>query len=368
MGNITDYVIEYGDKTLDELPFNEVDSLVLSQFSYLKFDKLFENTDHTLTIGALKEHPDYEQLLSDPLFEEVNRGLLEAMIKSRRFSNVSLFEYINMVDAQWEIQFSAITCIFDNGFVYIAYRGTDETLTGWKEDFNMSFITPVPAQTKAVQYLNRVALGVRGEITLGGHSKGGNLAVYAAMKCMPAVRDRIRLIYSHDGPGFAEGVLDSDDFMAVKNRIRKTIPRSSIVGMVMQTQENHEVVKCRQFGFLQHDPFNWIIEGTEFKKADDIHKYTYVKDSSVNRWISNMDYEKRQEFVELLFEIINGSGASDTRDFFSAPIKMSRGMLNALETMDEEDRKILKGIIKDMSAAINATVKEYIAEQLDISK
>lgn len=265
MGNITDYVIEYGDKTLDELPFNEVDSLVLSQFSYLKFDKLFEDTDHTLTIGALKDHPDYEQLLSDPLFKEANRGLLEAMINSRRFSGVGLFEYINMVDAQWEIQFSAITCIFDNGFIYIAYRGTDETLTGWKEDFNMAYMTPVPAQTKAVQYLNRIALNVRGEITVGGHSKGGNLAVYAAMKCIPSVRDRIRLIYSHDGPGFTEGVLESDAFMAIKNRIRKTIPRSSIVGMVLQTQENHEVVKCRQFGILQHDPFNWIIEGSGFK-------------------------------------------------------------------------------------------------------
>ena len=163
-------------------------------------------------------------------------------------------------------------------------------------------------------------------------------------------------------------MLESDEFMTIRDRIRKTVPRSSIVGMVLQTQENHEVVKCRQFGLLQHDPFNWLIEGTEFKKAKNIHKYTYVKDASVNRWISNMDYEKRQEFVELLFEIINGSGASDTRDFFSAPIKMSRGMLNTLESMDEDDRKILKGIIKDMSAAINATVKEYLAEQLDFNK
>ncbi len=364
MGNIVDYIIEHGDKTLDELPFNEVDSLVLSQFSYLKFDNLFEGQGSGQTIGSLKDHPEYEQLFTDSRFESVNRGLFEAMMESRRFSQVSLFDHVNMVDAKWEIQFSAITCIFENGFVYVAYRGTDETFTGWKEDFNMAFITPVPAQTKAVQYLNRVALNVRGGLTVGGHSKGGNLAVYAAMKCLPEVRDRIVQIYSHDGPGFAEGVLDSDDFMAVKDRIRKTIPRSSVVGMVLQTQENHEVVKCRYFGLLQHDPFNWIVDGTEFAKAENIHRYTYVKDASVNRWIGNMDYERRQEFVELLFDVINKSGASDTRDFVSAPIKISMKMLKALETMDSEDRQIIRELMKDMSEAINKTVKEYISDQI----
>ena len=368
MGNIIDYVTEYGDKTLDELAFNEVDSLVLSQFAYLKFDKLFEGSAKTLTVGELKDHPEYEQLFSDARFEKVNRGLLEAMMAGRRFSNVKLFDHINMVDAQWEIQFSAITCIFENGFVYVAYRGTDETLTGWKEDFNMAFITPVPAQTKAAQYLNRVAADIRTHITVGGHSKGGNLAVYAAMKCLPEVKERIDIIYSHDGPGFAEGVLDSDDFMSIKDRIRKSVPRSSVVGMVLQTQENYDVVRCRKFGLLQHDPFNWIVEGTEFRKADSIHLHSYVGDVSVNRWVSNMDYEKRQEFVELLFEIVNGSGASDLNDFVANPMEMSKGMMNALETMHEEDRKILHGIVKELSSAINDTVKGYIAEQFEEEK
>ncbi|MCR5357614.1 MAG: DUF2974 domain-containing protein [Lachnospiraceae bacterium] len=364
MGNITDYVTEYGDRTIEELPFNEVDSLVLSQFAYLKFDKPLEAAGHTLTIGELKESPEYEQLFADARFEKVNRGLLEAMMASRRFSNVKLFEYVNMVDAQWEIQFSAITCMFETGFIYVAYRGTDETLTGWKEDFNMAFITPIPAQTKAVQYLNRVVSEVRSEVTVGGHSKGGNLAVYAAMKCKPDVREKVRLIYSHDGPGFAEGVLDSEDFMAIKDRIKKSVPRSSVVGMVLQTQENYEVIRCRHFGLLQHDPFNWIVEGDGFKKADNLHTHIYVGDASVNRWVSNMDYEKRQEFVELLFEIVSGSGASDLNDFVADPLRMGRGMLNAIETMDGEDKRILLGIIKEMSTAVNATIKEFLAERM----
>ncbi len=368
MENITGYVTEYGDKTLEELPFNEVDSLVLSQFVYLKFDKLIEGADHTLTIGELKESPEYDSLFADTRFEKVNRGLMEAMAASKRFASVKLFEYVNMVDAQWEIQFSAITCIFENGFVYVAYRGTDETLTGWKEDFNMAFITPIPAQTKAVQYLNRIAADVKTALTIGGHSKGGNLAVYAAMKCLPDVRERIVNIYSHDGPGFAEGVLDSEDFLAIKDRIRKTVPRSSIVGMILQTQENYEVVRCRHFGVLQHDPFNWMVDGAEFKKAERIHKHTYVGNESFNRWVANMDYEKRQEFVELLFEIVSGSGATDLNEFVADPVGMSKGMINTLESMDGEDKQILRGFVKEMSNELNATLKDYVAEQIGEEK
>ncbi|MCR5507953.1 MAG: DUF2974 domain-containing protein [Lachnospiraceae bacterium] len=368
MGNITDYVTEYGDRTLDELPFNEVDSLVLSQFAYLKFDKLLKTPDHSMTVREIKDSPEYDSLFTDTRFEKVNRGLMEAMVSGRRFSNVRLFEYVNIVDAQWEIQFSAVTCIFENGFVYVAYRGTDETLTGWKEDFNMAFITPVPAQTKAVQYLNMVSSKTRSEMTLGGHSKGGNLAVYAAMKCKSDVRERIRLIYSHDGPGFAEGVLDSDEFTMIKDRIRKSVPRSSIVGMALQTQERYEVIRCRHFGLLQHDPFNWIVDGTEFKKADSIHRHTYVGNESVNRWVGNMDYEKRQEFVELLYEIVSGSGASDLNEFVADPVGMSRRMINTLETMDEKDRSIFKEIVGELSSSINATVREYLAEQIEEEK
>lgn len=371
MENITGYVEEYGKHILDEEPFNEVDSLVLSQFSYLKFDKLLavnEGDKRGRSLSELKESGDYETLFSDSRFEKVNRELFEAMAASRRFSKVKLYDYVNIVDEQWEIQFSAITCIFENGFVYIAYRGTDETLTGWKEDFNMSFITPVPAQTKAVQYLNRAGAMIRTSLVLGGHSKGGNLAVYAAMMCLEEIKDRIVLIYSHDGPGFAEGILDSSEFMSIKDRIRKTVPRSSIVGMVLQTQEKYDVVRCRNFGMLQHDPFNWIVSGTAFKKAESIHMHRHISDASVNRWIGRMDREKRQEFVELLFEILRGSGTNDLNDFKDDWMNVGRGIRNAYESMDENDRTIFLSIVREMSDAINATVKEYMAEQLEEEK
>ena len=367
MGNIVDYIAEYGDRTIDELAFNEVDSLILSQFSYLKFDKILNRggTERVMSVGDLPDDAEYEELYADARFEKVNRELLTAMIASRRFAQVALHDYVNIVDPKWEIQFSAITCVFENGFVYVAFRGTDETLTGWKEDFNMAFMTPVPAQTKAVQYLNMAASRVGGEITVGGHSKGGNLAVYASMMCNPSVRDRITDIYSHDGPGFAEGVLESKEFDIIRDRIRKTVPGSSVVGMVLQTQENYEVVRSRNIGLLQHNPFNWLVDGVAFKKEAGINRRAYVKDVSVNRWIAGMSNEKRQEFVEILFEIIRGSGVNDLNDLKDEPVAAGKGIMDTLQAMDDEEVEVLAGIIKDIANTMKDTVKEYVSGMVD---
>ena len=362
MGNIVDYIAEYGDRTLDELPFGEVDSLILSQVSYLKFDKILNKDDRErkMTIGDLPKDDAYEELYADARFEKVNRELLTAMTGSRRFSGVTLHDYVNIVDPKWEIQFSAITCVFENGFVYMAFRGTDETLTGWKEDFNMAFMTPVPAQTKAAQYLNMVASHFGGNFTVGGHSKGGNLSVYSSMMCEPSVQDRITDIYSHDGPGFAEGVLGSSEFDRIKDRIRKTVPGSSVVGMVLQTQENYEVVRSRNIGLLQHNPFNWVVDGVSFKKEANINMYTYVKDASVNRWIAGMSNEKRQEFVEALFEILRGSGVDDLNDLKDEPFAAGKGILDTFQNMDDEEKELLIGVVKDIANAAKDTIKGFI--------
>ncbi|MCR5419648.1 MAG: DUF2974 domain-containing protein [Lachnospiraceae bacterium] len=369
MNNIIDYVRTYGKFSLDEENFNEVDSLVLSQFSYLKFDDILnENKDHHIYISELKSSNKYETLFSDERFKNLNKELLEEMIISRRFSNMGIFEYVNLVDPNWEIQFSAITCVFDNGFVYVVYRGTDETLTGWKEDFNMSFICPVPAQIKAVQYLNRVTSGTTAPVTIGGHSKGGNLAIYAAMMCEDSVKKRITNIYSHDGPGFTSGIIESAEFKMIKDRIKKTVPRSSIVGMLFDTMDDYDVVICKNFGFLQHDPFNWLVNGKIFKRTDDINRHTKVRNLSVNRWIENMEYDKRQEFVDLLFDILRGSGSDDLNDFKNHPLETGHNIKKRVDLMDKSDRKIFSDLLKDMSRIFKETSKEFMVSQMEEEK
>ena len=173
--------------------------------------------------------------------------------------------YRAVFDAAAEEQFAAMTFCLPNGSIYIAFRGTDSTMVGWKEDFNMSFRCPVPAQTTATSYLESAALALDGPLMCGGHSKGGNLAVYAASMCDPAVRERLVRVYSHDGPGFNEAFLGGAEYqaLAAAGKIDKTLPRSSIIGMIFEHQEDYAVVESCDFGLLQHNPFSWVVpQGT----------------------------------------------------------------------------------------------------------
>ena len=186
MGTVLDYLEKYGKYSFEEMPMTEVDSLALCQLSYLKFDGMVPGQEEkavlpAVTLESLKDHPDFEKLFADVRYEKPNRALYEKMISGERFRSLQLNYYINVIEQRWETQFSAVTYTMGDGTRYIAYRGTDETIVGWKEDFNMAFLSPVPGQAYSVEYLNSVAEKFDGPFYVGGHSKGGNLAVYSAM-------------------------------------------------------------------------------------------------------------------------------------------------------------------------------------------
>lgn len=371
MKNITDYVKEFGKHSITEEPFNDVDSLVLSQLSYLKYDGMVPGANENRPSVLLKDLPeqvDFLHLFDDERYEKVNKALFRAAIESRRFQSMRLNDYVNIVDAGWEIQFSAVTYLFEEGFVYVAFRGTDESIVGWKEDFNMAFQTPVPAQEKAVQYLNLAADHIAGSFYVGGHSKGGNLAVYSSMKCKENVKKRIIKIYSHDGPGFRQEVLDSGDFDEIRDRVHKLIPHSSLVGMLLQSQENYEVIECRSFGLLQHDPYNWIVDGTDFKKAGGLYKHVEMRDKSVNQWICGMNEEQLKEFVEQLFAVINAPGAATLIDLRTDWKKNSAAIMNAIEEMDADSKEmmklVIKGLFREMSEIFKLKVTKKIQPEI----
>ena len=250
-GTIIDYVKEYGHSPFSEAEVNDVDSLVLSQFSYMKFDGmvpgLFDNKP-SVTLQDIYFHPEYEKLYADVRYEEENRALFEAMLESTRFNDMRVNCYINIIEEEWETQFSAITCILGDGSLYIVYRGTDESIVGWKEDFNMAYLSPVPGQAYSVKYLNIVTGFLKKDFYVGGHSKGGNLAIYAAMNCNKKVQDRIIKVYSMDGPGFRPETLKKGDFEAIADRTVKILPHSSLVGMIFEQNMDYLVVDSKGFG------------------------------------------------------------------------------------------------------------------------
>ena len=299
-GTVIEYLQKYGDISFREKPLNDVDSLALCQLSYLKFDGMVSDVRHngpSVTLREIAERPDVDKLFGDVRFEKENRALFEGMLSGRRFRDMKLNCYINLVEKEWETQFSAITFILDDGTLFLAFRGTDETIIGWKEDFNMAFQEAVPAQLLAQDYVREVAAEYVMPLRLGGHSKGGNLAVYAAMNASDEVKDRVERIYSLDGPGFPEAVVNSFEYSSVSDRIVKIVPDSSVVGMVLETPERCMVVKSDVEGIMQHFAFSWQMHGGEFDKVEDVANSSVTFNKALNKWLSNLSKEQRGRAV-----------------------------------------------------------------------
>ncbi len=348
MGTVLDYLKEYGDLSFREKPMTEVDSLALCQLSYLKFDGLvpgMEEEGETVALKSLAERPDYDKLFGDTRYEKANRALMQGMLSGKRFGDLKLGNYVNQVEKQCEMQFSAVTCLLDDGTAYVAYRGTDESIVGWKEDFNMAFLTPVPGQEHSVAYLNRVAGSLDCPLYVGGHSKGGNLAVYSAMKCSPQVQERIRKVYSLDGPGFRPEVLRAGEYERIAGRVVKILPHSSLVGMLFEQDMRFEVVESKTFGLAQHDLYTWRVKEDHLVRADDIYQRRKQMDHALNQWILSLDEEQLHTFVDTLYQVVSASQAEDLIEFRADWKKSMDGMLAAIRKVDPKTRQVLKEII-----------------------
>lgn len=370
-GNIVDYVKEYGGVTFEEEPITDVDSLVLCQLSYLKFDNIVPvvgENKRAVSLQDVAKHADYENLFADERYEKDNRALFEAMVRSKRYRRMRLNYYINIIETEWETQFSAVTFLLDDGTVYIAYRGTDETIVGWKEDFNMSFLSPVPGQAYSVKYLNMAAGKLRRKFIVGGHSKGGNLAVYAAMNCRREVRERIVKIYSMDGPGFRPEVLKKCDFASIEDRTVKILPHSSLVGMLFEKDIRYQVVESRTFGLAQHNPYTWLVDEGSFRLAEDIYESRKLKDDALNEWVLSMDEQQIRTFVDTLYQVIIASEADNLIDFTADWKKSMTGMIGALKEVDDQTRKMLLEMVKSFFEITGLRVKQELQNRLHTVK
>lgn len=359
------YLEEYGDVPFAERPMNDVDSLVLCQLAYLKFDGMVpdvKENKRSVTLREVAKHPDREQLFADERFEKDNRRLFEGMLKGRRFCNIKLNCHINVVEKEWETQFAAVTFLLEDGTIYVAFRGTDETIVGWKEDFNMAFLSQVPCQALSAKYLNMVTNRFPNEFYVGGHSKGGNLAVYSAMNCAPHVQKRIRKVYSMDGPGFHPRTLVNCDYERIADRVVKLLPHSSMVGMIFEWDTRYQVVEARHFGFAQHNPYNWKVKDGEFIIAEDIYESARRKSSTFNEWIVAQDEEHIRLFVDTLYQVISASEAEDLIAITADWKRSMLGMIGALKEVDEETVQVLQNIIKDLFELGRVRRREQFAD------
>jgi len=345
------YLEEYGDYTFSEKPLNEVDALVLSQLAYLKYDGIVPGVHDrrkSVSVRYVKEHADMDILFADERFRTENEALFESVCKSIRFHKMCLNYYISITELEWETQFAAITFILDDGTVFVAYRGTDETIVGWKEDLNMGFMAPVPCQDYGSKYLNMIGDRIRSRFYLGGHSKGGNVAVYASMKAAKEIRDKIIAIYNLDGPGFRPELLKKYAYEEIKDRIVKIVPHSSLVGMIFGNEDNYKVIESDEFGLLQHDPYSWLVEDDHFQYVKGVYNMRKFWDDTLNEWLFSLESSEIEHFVDSLYQIICASQADDLIEFMANWKESVSGMFVAYKDTDDETKDRMKKVTKSL--------------------
>lgn len=352
MANILDYISWRGDLSFSASPFNDIDALVLCQISYIDFDGLLpaEDFSASTTLSDLcdlfKNSPDLERR-SDlgVLINKKSVDLLFAAASSVRFGNLKVTGYSSIIEPAIEEQFSAMTFLLPEKMNFVAYRGTDDTIVGWKEDFNLAIMDEVPAQSDAVRYLETAAASLKGSFIVGGHSKGGNLAVYAGAVASASVKKRVSVIYNLDGPGFSEKTLSSDNFYEAIPKIRSYYPHFSIVGMLFGHAGEYSVVESDETGIMQHDPFSWHLNGTTYTTLEGFDSGSVFFHETFNAWISNISDEQRSKFIEALFTLIQATDARTNSEIEKNLLRNSVKIIKAVGSLDGEMRKALKETI-----------------------
>ena len=346
-----DYLDWRGDLTLDQSPFNEVDNLLIAQLAYLNLDGLVPSPEQGGEVTAREACERYfalhdEQAIARQGFlVRMTAPVLRKLAETRRFAGTRLAHYVNEVDPEREMQFSAVHARLDDGTVYVAFRGTDSTLIGWKENFNMSFAAPVPSQLEAVRYLERTAGGGNGPpLRLGGHSKGGNLAVFAAVRCREPIRSRILEVYNNDGPGFDREFLASPAYREMLGRIRKFVPQTSVVGMLLEHDEEYTVIRSSQRGLLQHDALSWEVLGPRFVYVGQVTRESRLLDEMLRSWLDRMDRAQRERFAEALFGLFEAGGIETVDDLSRDKWKHLRGLVRLLNQSPEVKRVLARAL------------------------
>lgn len=347
MANLFDYLNWRGDLTLDQVPLNDIDSLILSRLSYLPFDNIVpKSLRESITIKeAGKRFLASEEAREHVILQE-DIPLLQEIAASERFGPMHLLGYVNQIDEEAEKQFSAVIIQMSPDCHYVSYRGTDLTLVGWKEDFNMSFTTPVPAQEEAVRYFEGVGSTVRGNFVLGGHSKGGNLAVYAAAFCSEKLQKRILAVYNNDGPGFDSAVLETAGYKNIKEKIKTFVPQSSVVGMLLQHEEEYFVIHSTQIGLMQHDLYSWEVVRDQFVHLDTVTDGSKFIDQTLKTWVAALEPEQREQFVDALFSIFEQTEATSLKELTENWYTNARVILKSLRNMDDTMRQTISETLR----------------------
>lgn len=350
--NFLTYLKWRGDLSIKDFPFNEVDALILSELVYIHFEGIVPGVEEDGCITIREANARYEKsTVREMLYYKDKENLFDVLAFSPRFADMTLCNYVSNYDEKVQEQFAAMHVNVSPNFTFIAFRGTDSTVVGWREDLNMSFMMPVPAQQSAVDYVEKTAKGLFKKYSFGGHSKGGNLAVYSAVFCNPKIQRKITQIYNFDGPGFNRKMINDEAYKRVENRISTFVPEQSIVGLLMEHEEDYKVVESTEFAILQHEGFSWVIDRDAFVLVDEVNKYSKTLSLTLKAWLAEMSATERKAVVDAFFDVFVNAGINDFMEVVDMDVKTAGRLIKGVAMVPQEQRdkvmKLMKLIIEE---------------------
>lgn len=314
MADMLDYIRWRGDLPFTVSPPNEVDAVIFSTLSYIPFRgrTVFHPEEAIPFSEAVEEFFSYPE---PPNYIRAQRDLdlLKAAGESVRFGNTRITEYRPKFIKEQDTQFAGVTFLLDDGSLFVTFRGTDNTLVGWKEDLSMSFRSVIPSQALAKQYLQDVLMTHSGPVRVSGHSKGGNVAVYAVSQSAPVIRDRVLEVYNQEGPGFSAEFLEDPGYRSILPKIRTYLPQGSMIGVVLYRAEPVIIVQSHETGIMQHDPFSWDICGTAITRMDALNANSRFFRLTMENWLAGFDMDDRVRLVNMLYDLLT-SGDVEVMD------------------------------------------------------
>lgn len=368
MDNVLKYIDWRGDIPFcEKYSFNEVDSLILARISYLPFYKINLKGEKALTINAISKK--MAKLDDSEFIYDGDKELITKLGKSERFKDLLISDSIYTNKINNEEQFGAISIHLPFDEIYVSYIGTDFSINGWKEDCNMAFMDVVPCQKLGKEYLEKISSKYDNKIRIGGHSKGGNVAMYSYVTIDNEIKNRVIKVYNFDGPGFNRYISKKMKLTkAYLNKIQGYIPQESIVGRLLNHIENCKVIKSSSKGFLQHDIFSWEVAKDSIVTFEKLTDTSEIINDTLTKWLEDITPEKRKLFVDFVFDLLYSTDTIHFEDMTKNLSKSIVKIFKSYNSINEDEKKEFLNMVKLFLSTYINMAKERKTSKLQEKK
>ena len=351
MSTIFDYLDHVTYDSIYDRPFKELDVLALTELTYLPFDRIVPQGDTTNIEVRLSDATDLVDRTTDFIVTDQHLQLVDSLATSKRFKNIKLLNYVDEYDPDVQKQFAAMTYRLTMDVYLVVFRGTDDTLIGWKEDFHMTYMDHIPAQRRAASYLQHVMKEFpKGRFMVAGHSKGGNLAAYACSYLPDQLFKQVDAIYCYDSPGLNKSIIKTEGYQRIAHLIHRFVPQGSIVGMMLEVPEPATIVKSRAFGgFAQHDAFTWMVEKDGFVTLDQTSPDSQQMDQTLKQWVQEVPDSQLKKFFDTFFGLFLDAGITSINDLMNLKnFSKIKDIFQNAQDLDPTEREMLERLAKQL--------------------